>query len=105
MKSIYLNEDQISQRTARNEAFWQGTLTDYPIIWITAPDPKPGYGVPAPATEDELWTNVEYVVKSTHSALAQTYFAGDSLPVYSPWLGPGSICRLARRPPGAQAAR
>jgi hypothetical protein len=88
MRSIYLDEARLKQRTAGNEAFWQGTLPDYPIIWITAPDPKPGYEIPAPATEAGLWTEVEYVVQAAHSQLAQTYFAGDSLPVYNPWLGP-----------------
>lgn len=88
MKSVYLDEKQIDQRTARNEAFWQGTLTAYPILWITAPDPKPGYSLRTPETDDELWTDVEYVVAAVHATLAQTYFAGDSLPVYTPWLGP-----------------
>jgi hypothetical protein len=88
MKSNYLPPDEVSRRAARHEAFWQGRLTDYPIIWITAPEPKPSYEVAAPATEAELWTNVEYVMQATHSTLAQTYFAGDSLPVYNPWLGP-----------------
>jgi hypothetical protein len=88
MKSIYLSDAQIRQRTARNEAFWEGTLTHYPIMWITAPDPKPGYELKPPATDEALWTDVEYVVQAAHAGLAQTYFAGDALPVYTPWLGP-----------------
>lgn len=88
MKSIYLGDEQLRQRTARNEAFWQGTLTHYPLMWITAPDPKPDFELQPPATDEALWTDVEYVRQAAHADLAQTYFAGDSLPVYNPWLGP-----------------
>jgi hypothetical protein len=35
-----------------------------------------------------LWTNVDYVIAATESALAGTHFAGDALPVFCPWLGP-----------------
>jgi hypothetical protein len=88
VQSIYLPDDQIAERTARHEAFWQGKLTGYPILWITAPNPKPGYELKEPATDAELWTDVEYVVQAAHTSLGQTYFAGDALPVYNPWLGP-----------------
>jgi hypothetical protein len=88
VKSIYLNEGEIQRRKARNEAFWTGKLADYPLMWITAPDPKHGSEVPPPPDEESLWTDVDYVVRSTHARLAQTYFAGDSLPVCNPWLGP-----------------
>jgi hypothetical protein len=88
MRSIYLSDKQVSERTARNEAFWRGTLTHYPVMWITAPDPKPGLDPRPPATEEALWTDVEYVVQAAHAKLAQIYFAGDALPVYTPWLGP-----------------
>jgi hypothetical protein len=60
-------------------------------MWITAPDPKPGFDVAEPASEESLWTDVEYVIKAAHSRLAQTHFAGDSLPVYNPWLGPDQV--------------
>ena len=88
MKSIYLDEAHIKERMARNEAFWKGELTDYPLMWITAPDPDPRHVLTEPATEEALWTDVEYVVRAAHARLSQTYFAGDALPVYTPWLGP-----------------
>ena len=48
----------------------------------------PSPSVPEPASEEELWTNVDYVIAATESALAGTHFAGDALPVFCPWLGP-----------------
>jgi hypothetical protein len=44
--------------------------------------------VPEPASEEELWTNVDYVIAAAESALAGTHYAGDALPVFCPWLGP-----------------
>ena len=41
-----------------------------------------------PASEEELWTDVDYIIESAEAQLSQTYYAGDALPVYSPWLGP-----------------
>ena len=38
--------------------------------------------------EEELWTNVDYVIASTEASLARTHFAGDALPVFCPPLGP-----------------
>jgi hypothetical protein len=91
MKSIYLTGEQIESRSRRNEAFWRDSLTKYPIMWITAPSPKAGLDIAEPACEESLWTDVEYVIKSAHARLAQTYFAGDSLPVCNPWLGPDQV--------------
>ena len=88
MKSLYLDDRQIAQRAARHESFWRGKLTGCPILRITAPDPKPGWDLQEPGTDAELWTEVESVVEAAHTTVAQTYFAGDSLPVYNPWLGP-----------------
>jgi hypothetical protein len=44
--------------------------------------------VPEPASEEELWTNVDYVIAAAKSALSGTHYAGDALPVLCPWLGP-----------------
>ena len=37
--------------------------------------------IPEPASEEELWTNVDYVIAATEASLARTHFAGDALPV------------------------
>jgi hypothetical protein len=107
MQSIWLDPDSIALRCNRHEAFWRKELTNGPLLWITVPQAKPGTQgdspifvdtkigtVPVctppdePATEDALWTDVEYVMAKAEHDLSRTYFAGDSLPVFNPWLGP-----------------
>jgi len=88
METPWINERQLAQALARNEAFWQGHLEDYPLMWITVPNAKPGPSIAEPESEEELWTNVDYIMESTEVALSRTYYAGDALPVFSPWLGP-----------------
>jgi hypothetical protein len=86
--SIWIEENQLAQALARNEAFWDGELEEYPLLWITVPRAKPGPSIPEPAREEELWTDVDYIIKSTEAQLSRTHYAGDALPVFSPWLGP-----------------
>jgi hypothetical protein len=88
METIWIPDKQLSRALARNEAFWRGELEEGPLLWVTAPNAKPGSLVPELASEEELWTNVDYVMAATESALARTHFAGDALPVFCPWLGP-----------------
>ncbi len=88
MDTIWIEDRQLSRALQRNEAFWKGELEEGPLLWVTAPATRPAPSVPEPATEDELWTNVDYVMAATESALAGTHYAGDALPVYCPWLGP-----------------
>lgn len=88
MKSIWLAPDSIALRCARHEAFWRKELDEGPLLWITAPLEKPGTPPKEPATEEGLWTDVEYVLSKAEYDLGRTYFAGDSLPVFNPWLGP-----------------
>ena len=88
MKTIWIEERQLTRALERNEAFWRGELDHGPLLWVTAPGAKPAPPVPEPDTEDGLWTNVEYVVAAAESTLASTHFAGDALPVFCPWLGP-----------------
>jgi hypothetical protein len=63
-------------------------LVGGPLLWITVPQAKPGRPPKEPATDEELWTDVEYVLAKAEHDLSRTYFAGDSLPVHHPWLGP-----------------
>ena len=57
-------------------------------MWLTVPRAKPGPFISEPANEEELWTNVDYIIESTEVQLSRTYYAADALPVYNPWLGP-----------------
>jgi len=88
MNTPWIPESQRARALARNEAFWRGELEDGPLLWVTAPDAKAGVVVPEPADPQELWTNIDYVIAATQSALARTHYAGDALPVFCPWLGP-----------------
>ncbi|MEI6780741.1 MAG: hypothetical protein WCQ21_07460 [Verrucomicrobiota bacterium] len=88
MRSIWLNERDVTKRCARNEAFWEGCLDAGPLLWITVPHATRGVPPKAPATEEALWTDVEYVLDKGEYDLAHTHFAGDALPVFHPWLGP-----------------
>jgi hypothetical protein len=88
MKSILIDPGSVASRCARNEAFWRNDLKDGPLLWITVPNAKPGTPPAEPATEDGLWTDVEYVLAKAEHDLSRTYFAGDALPVFNPWLGP-----------------
>lgn len=88
METLYIEPRQQSQALQRNQAFWKGDLEEGPLMWITAPGARAGPPLPEPASEEELWTNVDYVIAAAESTLAATHYAGDALPVYCPWLGP-----------------
>ncbi len=88
MKTLYLEEKQQSQALQRNQSFWKGAMEEGPLMWVTAPKAGPSRPVPEPASEEERWTNVDYVIAAAESALSSTHYAGDALPVFCPWLGP-----------------
>jgi hypothetical protein len=88
METPWIEAGQLSRALERNECFWRGELEQGPLLWVTVPNALPSRSVPEPASEEELWTNVDYVMAATESSLAATHFAGDALPVFCPWLGP-----------------
>ncbi|MHC1768551.1 MAG: hypothetical protein AB9869_30450 [Verrucomicrobiia bacterium] len=88
METCFIDERQQKEAQRRNQAFWKGELEEGPLMWVTAPGARPCAPVPEPAGEEELWTNVDYVIAATDSALRGTHYAGDALPVFCPWLGP-----------------
>jgi hypothetical protein len=88
MQTTWIEDQQLTRALRRNEAFWKGELEEGPLLWVTVPAARPSPSMSEPACEDELWTNVDYVMAATQSALAGTHYAGDALPVYCPWLGP-----------------
>jgi hypothetical protein len=91
VETPWIASRQLARALERNEAFWDGTLDDYPLVWITAPDALPGEPPPEPAEEEALWTDVDYVMDSAEHQLAHTHYAGDALPVHNPWLGPDQV--------------
>ena len=88
MRTIWIEDKPQARVLARHEAFWRGELEEGPLMWVTAANVKPGPVILEPASEEELWTNVDYVIAATEASLARTHFAGDALPVFCPWLGP-----------------
>ena len=88
METIYIPEKQIERALQRNEAWWRGELEDYPLLWVYASDAKPGPPMPRVSNDAERWTNVDLAMAVAESRIARTYFAGDCLPTYNPWLGP-----------------
>jgi hypothetical protein len=88
METVYIDDRQQLKALQRNQAFWKGEIEEGPLMWVTAPGAKPSRAVPQPASEEELWTNVDYVIAAAESALSGTHYAGDALPVFCPWLGP-----------------
>ena len=91
MKTPWIKDHQLQTALQRNEAFWTGDLEDYPLMWITVPDALPGIPPDEPPTDDELWTDVDYVIKVAEYQLSHTHYAGDALPVHHPWLGPDQV--------------
>ncbi len=88
MKTIWLENSHTAEICARHEAFWCGELDAGPLLWITVPKAVNGTPPAEPATDELLWTDVEYVIRKAEFDLAHTYYAGDALPVFNPWLGP-----------------
>ena len=88
MNTSWIAAPQLTRALARNSAFWRNELEEGPLLWLTAANAKPGPTIPEPARDEELWTNVDYLMAATESSLARTHYAGDALPVYCPWLGP-----------------
>jgi len=78
-----------AQACARVEAWWHKAILDRPTVHLTAPKPNP---LPMPekqhATLRERWMDTEYVLECGEVAIANTYWAGDALPMFWPNLGP-----------------
>lgn len=88
METIWIKEHQLATALRRNEAYWQGALEEYPLLWITAPTGKPARRIDEPADEMDLWLDTDYVMEVAEDRLARTHYVADALPVQMPWLGP-----------------
>lgn len=88
MQTSWVEPRHLEKVQERHEAFWVGELGEGPLLWVTAPNARPGPLPAEPEAEEALWTDVDYVMAAAESSLARTHYAGDALPVYTPWLGP-----------------
>ena len=75
----------------RYEAWWQGAIVDRAPVSITLLKPE-DERVPVPAshheTHQERWLDTDYVVEASMAGVSNRIYAGDSLPVVWPNLGP-----------------
>ncbi|MCS7061797.1 MAG: hypothetical protein RMN25_11625 [Anaerolineae bacterium] len=73
----------------RMAAWWEGEIVDRATILLSAPKPNPQ---PLPhkqhATLRERWMDIDFQVECAAIHAANTYWAGESLPIYMPNLGP-----------------
>jgi hypothetical protein len=87
-RTPWVEPASLPARLARNEAFWDNALTDGPLVWVTVANARKVERPPLPATIEATWMDVDYVLRAGKADLEATYYAGDALPVYCPWLGP-----------------
>ena len=84
-----LYKPDADQAAARMEAYWHKAIIDRAPILLTAPKPNPQ---PLPqsrhATLREQWMDIEFVATTGAVKMANTYWAGDGLPMWWPNLGP-----------------
>jgi hypothetical protein len=88
MHTPWIPQKQLAAALTRNEAFWTGELEEYPLLWLTVPDARPGRPPTPPATDEEQWTDVDYLMAKAEDTLSRTHYAADALPTHTPWLGP-----------------
>jgi hypothetical protein len=91
MHSIWIDDRQVQRALERNEAFWDGELEQGPLMWMTVPDAIAGKPPMEPPTDEQLWTDVEYVIEATDYSLSHSLYFGDALPFHNPWLGPDQV--------------
>jgi hypothetical protein len=84
-----LYKPDAAQACARMAAWWEGAILDRATIHLTAPKPTP-QPLPTQAypSEEARWLDVEGVVARADRQAANTYWAGDALPMFWPNLGP-----------------
>jgi hypothetical protein len=78
-------------RLARQDAFWDRRIIDRPVVIISWSRKSPAVPWPARkthATIRERWFDSEYVADWAYASAMNTEYAGDSLPVANPNLGP-----------------
>ncbi len=84
-----LYKPDANQAAKRMEAYWEKAILDRPPVLLTAPRP---HRQPLPAKQHatlaDRWMDVEFVVESAAVTIANTYWAGDGLPLFCPNLGP-----------------
>lgn len=77
------------QAKKRIEAFWHGEIIDRVCIAITAPRANvKRKEIKAPATLEERWTNMDFLLEAAEENIRCTYWGGEAVPAFQPNLGP-----------------
>ena len=77
----------LSSALERIEAYWHHEDMGRPCIAVRAPQPN-ARPVPAPASLEQKWLDVDYRVRSALVSTANTYWGGEAIPMVMPNLGP-----------------
>ncbi len=77
----------------RMEAFWKGEVADAACVAAIARK-GPGREVPAPATIDQTWLDIDYILDAAEARMEATHYAGVAVPVFRPNLGPDLFAAL-----------
>ena len=69
----------------RYEAWWRREKMDRPLLWLTCPKSDVPDEVPPPAPEDieARWTDLDYLSASIDHPMRRTFYAAESVPVWS----------------------
>ncbi|OIN98337.1 hypothetical protein AUJ66_01180 [Candidatus Desantisbacteria bacterium CG1_02_38_46] len=80
------------QAKKRIEAWWHREIIDRVCIAVTAPRANvKRKEIKAPATIEECWTNMDYLLDLAWENIRCTYWGGEAIPNYIPNLGPNVI--------------
>ena len=81
-----LYKDDWPEAKKRFLALWSGEIVDRACLAVTAPNHEQRR-VPTPANWQAKYTDIDYVIEATNIQMANTYFAGEAIPVASTFLG------------------
>jgi len=87
------------QAQSRVNAFWNHDETDRPLLFLryTKPDAKQFHSKTF-ASHKDRWLDVEYRTQEVVHRMENTVFAADSMPVFSPDIGPEILSAIAGCP-------
>lgn len=88
MEMIY--KDDWGKAKERINAWWQQEIVDRACIQVHASKGQAIYPQP-PATIEDRWTNIKYVLDRAEASMGNTYYGGESFPAFIPNLGPDAF--------------
>lgn len=86
----------------RFKAFWNRDMADRPLVLCATRRKDIPAGMPPtpPATIEERYTDVDYLLDRFEYQASRTYYGGDYFPHYSPYIGAGSVALYVGSEPG-----